>query len=152
MLTSAQWPPKFQPVCSIIEHAWGNCHHRISNIITNYHFLSPDHKYLKVNLKLKLNTPNQRFRKIRKWSNITKNSQQMAIHLSPELNYLFQLTDPEIVALILQNELNAIINVSVPPKIKQVTKNSQSYLTAELGVNQKEISDQLTLPIQSIGQ
>ena len=101
---------KYNVEPSVIDHVWGNCTRRISHLATDYHFLSPDHKYLQVFISLKLNTPAHQFIRTRDWRKVNKNDLQMAVELNPELNHVFTLTDPEAVADIIMTQLNNILN------------------------------------------
>ena len=42
--------PNIEPTC--IDHIWGNCPNRISNFVTQPHYMSPDHWIVKANLRV----------------------------------------------------------------------------------------------------
>ena len=110
-------PTHFKPntVPSCIDHVWSNCSNRISNIQTCAHFLSYDHNLVKANVRVKIQNCGPAYSKYRNWKLVTKEKLQLGIALNPNLAEIFQITDAEIVAETIQNELNLILNDIAPP-------------------------------------
>ena len=56
----------------------------------------------------------------------------MAIALNPNLNSVFNIQDPEIIAETIQNELGFILNDLAPAKIRQIRKAKAPYMDAKI--------------------
>ena len=73
----------------------------------------------------------------------------MAISLNPNLNSIFSISDPEIIAETIHNELNFIINDLAPASIRQMSKSQAPWLNNEIRNEIRQNNDKLTLAINT---
>ena len=113
---------------SCIDHLYSNCPRNISNVITHKNLFS-DHSLISLiyNTKSKFYTP--KFTNVRNFKLLSRERMLLFLDNSIELNKIFNYTDPEVIANIMQIELNAMINIIAPCKRIQIKKNYQGYLT-----------------------
>ena len=133
---------------SCIDHIFSNCPNNINNVTTHTNCMS-DHSILTANYNTKNIKTYPKFIKIRKWNKLTKNKLKHEIEHSEQLNSIFSYTDPDLIANILQIELNSIIDHFTEPKIIQFTKKYIPFYNEELRNNIYENNKLLTKAIDS---
>ena len=104
---------------SIIDHITSNCPQHLTNIITKPCILA-DHCSLTFDYNHKPKNLKPRFRMVRDNSKLTKDNLIHEVENNPNLQNLYNLTDPNQVANVLQNELNHIINRLAPKSRVQI--------------------------------
>ena len=76
-----------------------------------------------------------KFIKIKSFKLLSKNTLLKFINSSSILNDIFNYVDPNMIANILQLELNSIINVIAPTRIVQFKKNYIPYINNDIKLN-----------------
>ena len=132
---------------SIIDHVLSNCPNKLSSVKTNRNVTS-DHCILTFDYNSKGNQLKPRFRWSRNNQNLTKSNLINEVENSVPLQTIFEHTDPNIVAEILHNELNLIINKLAPKKRVQV-KNDIPYLDKQTREKKKSVEKLLTKAINT---
>ena len=113
-----------QPSC--IDHIYSNVSNKLTDIMTNRTNFS-DHSYLTAIYNTKEQIYNPKFIKTRNHRNLNKEALQLAFKQS-NINSLFNHSDPNIIADILQLEMGTIINTLSPSKITQYKANYTPYI------------------------
>ena len=80
----------------------------------------------------KAQTTKPRFKNIRNMKLLNKNTLNLHIEQSHELNEVFSMTDPNSIANTLQDELTLIINTIAPQKRIQVKNIHSNFLTPDI--------------------
>ena len=122
---------------SIIDHIYSNCKLKISNVETLSNIFS-DHCMLKAIYNTKTSVYKPKFMKIRNNRLITKAKLNTYVVNNDMLKTVFNYTDPDIIANIIQIELNSIIDSIAPAKYIQCKNNYLPYVDNDL---QSEIND-----------
>ena len=121
--------PNQKPSC--IDHLYSNCPNHINNVSTHTNGIS-DHSIITANYSTKHEIVHPKYIKVRNWKSLTNNKIQNAIDQSDLMNSIFNYTDPNIVANIIQLELNAIIDTILLPKIIQYNKKYVPYFNESI--------------------
>ena len=118
-----------KPTC--IDHIFSNCPLKITNTTTYKNAMS-DHALLSTIYSSKENIVHPKYFYSRNNKLLTKKALNNQIQHSQILNDIFHHTDPNIIANLLQVEINAIINVIAPLKIIQYSRKYTPYYNNEI--------------------
>ena len=119
---------------SCIDHIYSNCANKISNSNTCMTGQS-DHAMLYVIYSSVEKNSHPKFVKIKNVKLLSKNRLLSFVSNSDILNDVFNFSDPNMIANILQLELNSIINAISPFKIVQYSKNIIPYIDSKIQQN-----------------
>ena len=122
---------------STLGHVYSNCPHKLTNVETIQNLFS-DHSLLFTRYTTKENMYKPKFINIRNFKLLTRNKILGYLNNSKELESVFNHTDPNIVASIIQVELNSIIELIAPVKKVQYKKNYKPYFNEEIINNLKQ--------------
>ena len=126
---------------SCIDHIYSNCPNKVSNVTTIPCTIA-DHHIISCIYKTNATIYKPRFIKSRNFKLLTRESLSQHVEQSILLNSIFQLTDADEIADILQLELNSIINSIAPSKKIQFKSNYVPYYNQEV-ISDLAISKQL---------
>ena len=135
-----------QPSC--IDHIFSNCPVKIIDVKTTLTGMS-DHCILSAKYTFNGKPYEPSYRISRNFQALTKSALELAIDNSECLNSIFNYDDPDIIAEILQTELNLIIEVIAPHKVIQCKKDYIPYLNDDLKQQIKENNDILSQAINT---
>ena len=107
-----------------------------------------DHCSVKLQLHTKEIKDNIQFIKIREWKALTADNLMQKIKENERINKIFHYEDPEIVAKILIEEMNAIIEEIAPIRIVQRKGNEAERLNEEMKQYKRDTEDQLEKAIK----
>ena len=117
---------------SFIDHLWSNMAHHISNVVTDHHPLSYDHKFIALTVGTSGDSPLPRFIQIRDWKGMSQINLKIAVESNENLHKIFHSEDPDFIAETIQSELNNIVEMLAPSKVVPVKKNWTPYVNSEL--------------------
>ena len=132
---------------SIIDHVISNCPHLIDPIDTKVTCIS-DHCSLTFNVRAKPENLSPRFRYQRNLANLSAENLIREVEMSQKLQTIYQYSDPNLVAPIIRDELDRIINLLAPKKRVQV-RSKKNHIDPEFKEQKKEVDKLLTLAIKS---
>ena len=112
---------------SCIDKIYSNIPQKITNVTTHRNGFS-DHSIISAHYNTKEQLYQPKFIKTRDSSKFNKNSLILAFKQNEILDKIFNHTNPNTIANILQIELNSIINTLAPPKITQYKTNYIPYI------------------------
>ena len=104
---------------------------------------------LRFKFMTKAQTTKPRFKNIRNMNLLNKNTLNLHVEQSHELNEVFSMTDPNSIANTLQDELTLIINTIAPQKRIQVKNIHSNFLTPDIVKKIKTNNKLLTTAINS---
>ena len=133
---------------SILDHIYSNCPSKLTPVETIKNIFS-DHSLLKVNYTMSQNMYKPKYVFLRNYRLITKEKMTNYIKNSDELNSIFCQTDPNIIASIIQIEINSIIELIAPGKRTQYKKNYQPYINDTLVKQLKHSQELLEIAINT---
>ena len=132
---------------SCIDHIYSNCPHKIYNVNTIRTTFS-DHAMLICCYKMNKQIYTPKFINVRDRKKLTEQNLLKYINANLNLSKIFRYTDPNLVAEILQIELNSIIEIIAPTKKIQVKKNFTPYLSPQTKENLKKSKHLLNQAIE----
>ena len=115
---------------SSLDHIYSNCPTKIYNVQTIPSIFS-DHALVMCNYKTNKKVYHPKFIKTKNYTNLTKSNLLKYISNNTQLDKLFRYSDPDLIAHILQTELNSAINIIAPIKIVQCKSDFTPYLSAQ---------------------
>ena len=133
---------------STIDHIFSNCPPRLSYTSTIRTHIS-DHAMLMTNYISSDIIYKPKFIKIRKNKLLSKRHIKNQFDNNATINDIFNYTDPDIIADIIQIEMNSMIELIAPQSYIQYTKDYAPYLTDELRSEIKTTDDLLTIAIET---
>ena len=133
---------------STIDHIFSNCPNKISEVKTIRNSFS-DHAMLLTEYMSSDIVYRPKFIKIRKSKLLSKRNLQTQFKNNDILPTIFNYTDPNQIADILQIELNSMIELIAPQSYIQYTKDYAPYIDESLHEDIKNTDDLLTKAIKS---
>ena len=112
---NTRFTPNTRP--SSIDHFYTNVPHKLNNMTTHDRLIT-DHKIVSVKYRANAKISIPKLIKTRPYHKLTKSALQKAFHMS-EMYKAFHYDDPEIIAEIINIELNTIIETIAQSKYKQ---------------------------------
>ena len=133
---------------STIDHIYNNCPKKLINVSTLDCNFS-DHQMLRFKYLTKAQIIKPRFKNIRNLNLLNNKTLNLHLKQSQELNTVFSMTNPNLIANTLQDELTLIINTIAPQKRIQVKNIHSNFLTPGIVKKIKENHTLLTTAINS---
>ena len=133
---------------SIIDHIYSNCKGKLRPVET-IKTLYSDHCILKTSFISSQSIYNPKFMRIRNYKLLTKTRLTKYFNENEMLNTVFNFNDPNIIAEIIQIEINSIIESIAPSKHIQCANNYMPYLDEDMRIEIMETNKLLTDAITS---
>ena len=130
-----------------LHHILTNRPSLIKRIVTRVNSIW-DHCHILTEILPKPSVELPKFRRVRNWTECTVENLRVEVMASEPLQTLYTITDPQVIACTLSDELNRIIDKLAPPRRVQVDKNYQPYLTQDLREQIAHSNKLLTIAIQ----
>ena len=111
-----------------------------------------DQCHLACSIDLRPHQENPKFRFVKNWSKCTLEALRVEVLKSEPLETLYKLKDPEIIANVLSNKFNCIIDKISPQKRVVVERIYQPFLTGELRDEIAHSNNFLTIAIKQGGK
>ena len=115
---------RYQSNCdpSIIDQIISNCPQKIINMRTELNSIS-DHCHLSSLFNIEIPNQQPRYKRVKNFKGINRESLTEALKVNQHFQEVFHQTDPNIIAEIIMQNLNQIIDILAPLRIVQIKKD-----------------------------